>query len=59
MINGLLIGLELTFLPRKRGQWQEYRDEDEAQRVAVKLNEAFEADQTIQQAHAAPKPSAQ
>lgn len=53
MVDDTRIGLELTFLPRQRGLWQEYRDEDEAQRAATKLNEALEADQAIQQAHSA------
>lgn len=46
-IDAPRLGLELTFLPRKRGQWQEYRDEDEAKLVASTLNAAFAKDAQI------------
>lgn len=53
MEDPLTLGFELTFLPRKRGQWQEYRDEDEAKRAAETLNAAFAKDTLILQAHSA------
>ena len=53
MEDDLQLGFELTFVPRKRGQWQEYRDEDEAKRDAAALNAAFAKDALILQARSA------
>ncbi len=47
------LGFELTFIPRKRGQWQEYLDLDEAKVAASRLNTALAADPDVVQARAA------